>query len=246
MLASQRLQIEQSQTRQRIAAALENTELTTEERSAMDADTQRMSQIEVELRGALVAEGEPTETPSEDGEGRELREIETRAAFGNFLNEVVNDVQLSGPEAELRTAMLGEGAGRGIVPLQMLLSPAELRSWQERNELETRARTPVATAAATEANQQSIAARVFARSVLGYFGVPMPTLPPSSAGYPIMTGGTTFSQQATAGEQLAVAGSFGGELLDNVRATGSYEYSVEDVQKLIGLEEAFSAIFAKV
>ena len=105
MLASQRLQIEQSQTRQRIAAALENTELTTEERSAMDADTQRMSQIEVELRGALVVEGEPTETPSEDGEGREIRELEQRAQLSRYFEEIAQDITITGAEAELRSAV---------------------------------------------------------------------------------------------------------------------------------------------
>ena len=54
-----------------------------------------------------------------------------------------------------------------------------------------------------------------------------------------MSGGSTFSQQVTGGEQLAVAGTFAGEELENTRATASYEYAVEDVQKLIGLEEAF-------
>ena len=121
----------------------------------------------------------------------------------------------------------------------MLLSPAELRSWQGRGEPETRARTPVASAALTEGNQDSIAARVFARSVPGYFGIPMPTVPTGAAGYPLMSGGTTFSNQATGGEQLAVAGTFSGDELEATRATGSYEYAVEDVAKIVGLEEAF-------
>ena len=198
--------------------------------------------LEVRERAAIIAEdanGTPP-TPSEgNGEGRELAELETRAAFGNFLNEVINDTNLDGAESELRAAVLGADARRGFVPLQMLLSPAELREWQERNEPETRARTPVVSAARTEGNQDSIAARVFSRSVLGYFGVSMPTVPTGSAGYPLMTGGTTFSNQATGGEQLAVAGTFSGDELEPIRATGSYEYAVEDVAKLVGLEEAF-------
>ena len=241
MLASQRLLLEQSQTRQRIAAALENTELTTEERSAMDADTQRMSQIEVELRGALVVEGEPTETPSEDGEGREIRELEQRAQLSRYFEEIAQDITITGAEAELRSAVFGDSSvPRGMVPLQMLLSDDELAAWHNRN-VETRAVTPVAAAARTQGNQNSIAARVFARSVPGYLGIMMPTVPLGTTGYPVMTGGTTFSQQSIGGSQAAVAGTFDGDELSPIRATASYEYSVEDMYRLAGLEEALRA-----
>ena len=240
MLSSQRLLIEQSEVRQRLSAALGKDELTDDERAKMDADTKRAQQIETEYRAALVVEGEPTETPSEDGEGRELRELEQRASIGNYASEIINDIVLTGAELELRAAVFGDNVNRGTFPLQMLLSPAELRAWHDRhNERETRARTPVAAAAVTEGNQESIAARVFSRSVMAFFNVPMPTQALGSAGFPHLSGGTTFSQQAIGAEQAAVAGSFGGVELTPIRATASYEFSAEDVVKLAGLEEAF-------
>ena len=128
-----------------------------------------------------------------------------------------------------------------MVPLQMLLSPSELADWQNRNSkgaIEIRTRTPVAAGAITEGNQDSIAARVFSRSVAAWFGIPMPTVAIGSAGYPHIAGGTTFSQKAVGAEQAAVAGSFAGAELTPLRATASYEYSVEDMYKLAGLEEA--------
>ena len=66
----------------------------------------------------------------------------------------------------------------------------------------------------------------------------MPTVPIGTSGYPHLSGGTTFSQQATGGAQAAVAGVFAGAELAPLRATASYEYSVEDMYKLSGLEEA--------
>ena len=66
----------------------------------------------------------------------------------------------------------------------------------------------------------------------------MPTVPAGNAGYPRLTGGTTFSMQAKSGEQLAVAGTFGGAELSPLRGTGSYEFRVEDISELVGIEDA--------
>ena len=53
-----------------------------------------------------------------------------------------------------------------------------------------------------------------------------------------MTTGTTFSNQAEGGEQAAVAGVFGGVELNPIRASASYEWSVENEAKLRGIEAA--------
>ena len=142
-----------------------------------------------------------------------------------------------GPEHEFRAAVLGDAWALNHLPVDMLLPMTEYRRMHL--PAEERAVTQVAAAAAlTEGNQESIAGRVFARSIPGFLGIPMPTVATGSLGYPRLTGGTTFSVQAASGEQLPVAGTFDGAELTNIRATGGYEFRVEDVAKLVGIEEA--------
>ena len=237
----QRILLRRSEVRQKINELVSVEDPTTEQDAELGALETEYGALEVRERAAIIAEdanGSPP-APSEDGEGREIRELERRARLHNYFAEIAQDVVLTGAEAEYRQAVLGDNPPRGMLPLQMLLTESELADWQNRNaEPETRARTPVAAAAITEGNQMSIAGRVFARSVAGYFGIPMPTVPIGTSGYPYLSGGTTFSQQATGGEQLAVAGTFAGAELSPLRATASYEYAVEDMYKLSGLEEA--------
>ena len=118
----------------------------------------------------------------------------------------------------------------------MLLTPRERAAYYDG--IRTRAVTPVAAAARTEGNQDSIAARVFSRSLMVRLGIPMPDVPAGSAGYPRLISGTTFSQQSASGEQLPVAGTFGGAELAPVRATAGYEWRIEDEYRLVGIEEA--------
>ena len=66
----------------------------------------------------------------------------------------------------------------------------------------------------------------------------MPSVGVGEAGYPYLSAGTTVSMQSPSGEQAATAGTFAGETLSPVRLTGSYEFRIEDMYKLRGVEEA--------
>ena len=57
MTKRQKLQIEQSELRQKINALLGLDELTDEQRAEMEAHTTRMQTLEPELRAAIVSEG---------------------------------------------------------------------------------------------------------------------------------------------------------------------------------------------
>ena len=89
---------------------------------------------------------------------------------------------MEGPEAEFRAATLGNRAEAHHLPIDMLLSPVEFRQMQ--TPVEDRAVTSVADAALTEGNQQTIAGRVFARSIATFLGIPMPTVGVGVVGYP--------------------------------------------------------------
>ena len=203
-----------------------------EERTRIRAE---MRKLEEELQDALILEPEP-ETRRSSSENREIATLHQRSEFHRFIDEVREKRELDGAEAELRNALLGDDAKPGLVPVEMLLSAGERRAMAEGREV--RAITPVAAGAVTEGSQQGVAARVFSRSIISRLGIPMPSVPLGTVGYPQMLTGTTISQQNAAGEQAAVAGSFGGAELAPIRATGAYEYNNIDTYRLRGLAEA--------
>ena len=91
MTARQRLQLEQSEKRQKIneLLAVKPEELTEEQRADMDTLTKRMQQIEPELRAAIVAEGEEeTRAAGEfnqgDSESAEVRGLLRRGQSGRL------------------------------------------------------------------------------------------------------------------------------------------------------------------
>ena len=57
MLASQRIQLKQSETRQRLNELLGKDELADAERGEMEGLTKRAQEMEVEMRAAIMAEG---------------------------------------------------------------------------------------------------------------------------------------------------------------------------------------------
>ena len=69
MTKRQKLQLEQSEKRQKINELLGLDELSDEQRGDLDTLTKRMQHIEVEMRAAIVVEGE--------------EEAETRGMFGD-------------------------------------------------------------------------------------------------------------------------------------------------------------------
>lgn len=239
MLESQRKQRELSQVRSQISEELakEEEERSTETLSNLDAAAERLN---VEFRAALQVEQE-NKVPDviESVEGREILEIRKRSSIAGFAL-MMEGSQDGAAEKELRSALLGDRAGAESIPLSMLLTPLEFEEFYS-GQVERRAVTPVAAAAKSEGNQQSIAARVFDRSVAARLGIPMPSVGIGEVGYPVLTSGTTFSNQAPSGDQAAVAGSFGGVTLLPIRATGSYEFRKEDMATLVGLEEALRA-----
>ena len=93
MLASQRLQIEQSELRERVNAALGKDALTDEERAKLASDTKRLQELETELRAALVVEGAEEQRAAADAPDAEMRErleLRRRASVTNYLTAALD------------------------------------------------------------------------------------------------------------------------------------------------------------
>ena len=162
MTRLQKLQVEQSELRSKIGAALDTAEDKRGETWQTDLDklTKRAQTMELELRAALVSEetGEEKteETTEEKTEDRELRSILEDASLGTIYAAVLEHRAVDGRERELQ-----EHFGLGINQF-----PVEL--------LETRAVTPAPTDVGQ--NQATIIPGIFPRSVAAFLGVSMPTV----------------------------------------------------------------------
>ena len=84
MKVSQKIALEMSTKRQALNALLGADELSDEQRAEMGTLTERMQELEVEARAAIMAEDVPTitHTTVADGEDRELRSLIDRANVG--------------------------------------------------------------------------------------------------------------------------------------------------------------------
>ena len=89
--------------REKLNALLGEDELDDAQRGEMGALTTRMQELEVEARGAIMAEGEPTITTTTvmDDEGRELRSL--RANVGAIFEAVIEHRSTGGAKADLQT-----------------------------------------------------------------------------------------------------------------------------------------------
>ncbi len=166
MTILQKLQLKQSEIREKLNTLL-GLETRTEGQDAelltLTADAQK---LEPEIRAAIIATPDPQEvtTPTGDPETRERLELRGRARFGRFLSSAISGRAIDGVEAEYRSAM---GAGDGI--------PLDLFEQDRPRELEYRA--DAATVAPSSAQGENVAALqpfVFSESIAPMLGIDMP------------------------------------------------------------------------
>ena len=229
MLESQRLQIQLSECRTKLNALADD---------APDADRDALvteyNGLESRFRAALVKEAEAIEAaPVEDGQPAEVRGLLGRASIANYLLESAGGRAIAGAESELRSALLGDDALEGMFPIDLLLPNA---APEQRADVVTDV-----SAAATQANQQSIVARVFAMSSGAYLGIQRPTVPVGTSSHPVMTAGTTADVRDPGVAIDAAAATITTTDINPVRATTRYLFALEDLVKLRGLEEALAA-----
>ena len=239
MTPRQILDLRASEIRARMAELGGADDLTDESRAEVETLRKEYRDTETKITAQMISDDSPeNKVTIESSEGKEVVELRERSTLAGYIDAQLGGKESDGAEAEFRSALFGDGVGGATdVPLAMLLSPAEFRDFAA-TPLETRAVTTVAAAAITESNQDSIAGRVFNRSVPSFLGINPVSVPVGAKGLPRLSGGTTFSQQAKSGSQAAVAGVFEGVEISPLRGTGSYEIRKEDIALLSGYEEA--------
>lgn len=228
MLKSQKLQVEQSELREKINAALGKEEITDEERGELNGLTRRCQDSEIELRAALVVESADSEkrTFADDGEGREIRSMLDGVSISDYLSPASGGMGLEGRARELNEALKVPlfGASGGVsVP------------WQA---LETRAFTTTTSLDGGEM-QRPILQRLFGPGILDALGVRIDSVPIGRSEWPLIASGTTVGMVAEGtAAAAAVAATFATEVLKPKRLTGNFEYSHEMAAQVQDLEAA--------
>ena len=105
MTAKHRIQLEQSALRETINRLLGLAEMTDEQRGELTTATERGTALEVELRGAILAEPEVTITEGVDSEARERLELRSKSKVVNYVKAAAEMRSVSGPEAEYNSAL---------------------------------------------------------------------------------------------------------------------------------------------
>ncbi len=224
MTIRQKLELEQSEKREKIGALLGKDELTEEERGELKTLTTRMQEIEVEVRAAIVAEEDAEKRArlehGDDPEARELRELRGRVSLGGYLSAAQEQRGLDGAEAEYNEAMK---IRPGRFPLHLLAPEPEKRT---------------ATDTDGKVNQQSWIDRLFVQSMAARLGVTMRSVSPGVAVYPVTTAGATGGQRAKAEGKDTDAWAVGSKELKPKRNASHLVFSTEDSYRLPGLEDS--------
>ena len=219
MLNSQRLQVEQSQLREKINSTFDNGELTDDQRADLDKLTKRSQEIELELRAALTAEGMETAAVTEpvtepDAEIRERLELRSRAQLTNYLTAAMQGRLPSGAEAELQSAA---GIDTGV-PLELWDTP-----------LETRADTTTGAPSTVGVNLAPLQPMVFAPSIAPRLGIDMPRVATGTYATGTLTTALTAGAKAAGGARESTAAAFTVSTATPKRISARLSVRIEDV-----------------
>ena len=223
MTPLQRLQLRTSETRQSLNVLLALDELNDEQRAEMATLTTSMQNLEVETRGAIVAEGDPTVTASDDDSAaREMRSLIADASIGAIFGATLEHRSTDGREAELQKAL---HLSPNQVPLALLREP-----------MEERAVTPAPGQVAQ--NQSAIIPGVFPMSCAAFLGIDMPTVGVGDSVYPVLTTNADVGTPAENATQAETTGSFSASVLSPSRLQAAFFYSREDRARFAGMDSA--------
>ena len=242
MTRTQRLQLRQSEARQKLGTLLD---MPTEQRAEtwqadLDALKSELTTLESEYQAALLAEPEAPETRSDDTpEQREMRDLLEQSSVADYFSEALNGVALDGASRELRSELLDDSHGVGWLPIDLLLDPVT-------NDLEQRADAATNVASAVQDHQQNIVGRAFAPSSGAYMGVQRPTVPAGDTTYVTLATGATADFRSDGVAKDAEAAGFTTKTVSPVRVTARYLFGIESTVRYRGFEEALRADLSAV
>ena len=224
MTALQKLQLRQSEIRQRLNGLGASEELTEDESQEIDKLTTEYQDGESRARALMVAEDsdpEPVADSPPDSEERELEALEARAQITTYMLAALEMRAVDGAELELNQAL-------GIAPNQV---PVSLFASEESED-----RTM--TDAVTTYRQRRWLDRLMAGTAAESLGLTMEQVPGGEALFPqTLTGGVPAQRGR---EQAAAVGAWtiGVTSFKPTRMSLHYNFTIEDNARIPGLEDA--------
>lgn len=223
MTNRQRLELEQSEKREKINGLLGKEKMTDEERGELVELTKRMQELEPELRAAIVVE-DNAETRArlehgEDAEARELKEIRSRVKVGQYVASAIANRSVGGAEGEFNQALKFDG---NKFPLQLLAPPEER----------------ALTDADTTTMPRRWLDRVFTDTAAMYIGITMESVPTGAASFPVTATGASPTQRGRTQAAGADAWTVSVLELKPTRNSARLVYSIEDSARIPELESA--------
>lgn len=224
MTPLQRLQLRQSEVRERLNALLNgHKDRTDKETSELRTLTTEAQSLEVEIRAALVAEPEPEERPVADPSATQLEELRQSFECGAVLRAMHLGGKLEGATREYQEE---RSLAVNQIPIEVFESPVE-----------TRAVTPAPSTA--DRSLRPIVPAIFDRSIAGFLGVAMPNAPVGDFAVPMVTTDVKAGPKAKGAAADEAAGAISVITAQPRRVTGSFRVQVEDLARLRGFEAAF-------
>ncbi len=213
----------QSKERQRMAELSREDNLTDETRAELDGIEKGTPDLERQTRAAMAAleseerEAETAKANEPDAKQRERIELRSKASLTNYLTAALSGRQVSGPEAELRSAA---GITDGI--------PIEI--WDVPPPTEQRQTDAVTNAPGTTGiNLDRIRPAVFANSIAPRLGIEMPRVESGSYASATITTSLSATAIAKATKKDATAASFAVTTATPKRISARLAIAVEDV-----------------
>ena len=221
----QKLQVRQSEIREKINTLLGNDSRSETEQAELETLTTEGQKLEPEIRAAIVAEPDPNETHvGGDAADLELRSLIQEASPGRILAAVHGRRNTEGREAELQQHFK---VGGNELPHAML---------------EVRAQTEAPANVATQ--QAEIIQPIFGQTAAAFLNIPMPTVPPGAATYPIISSRPspeTPAEGATVTADIP-AETFAAELLKPQAAQAQIEFSREDAASFPSMSDSLGRV----
>ena len=221
MTTKQKIEMRQSETREKINALLSKDTKTDEEITELRGLSKTMQDSEVELRASLAAETELELKAREAAPDSELRErigLRSKASLGRFLQSFLGGRLPSGPEAEL-VAASGVDTGANI--------PMEL--WDTGTRVELRADAVTSAPSTVGVNFDRVEPKVFASSIASKLMIDMPRVKSGTFSTGTINAGLTASSRTKGDAQESTAATFTVQSSTVKSVSARLSITVEDI-----------------
>ncbi|MYA69250.1 hypothetical protein F4009_14415 [Candidatus Poribacteria bacterium] len=236
MLQSQKLKLELSKSRERLAALSAKEDATEAETTEMKELTDGYPALEERYRAAIVSEN--VEDPRDaaetgmDSEERELYALESKVEMKNYVRNALGQITLDGAEDEFKKAM---GATDGQIPLAAILPRDDSSIATD----EKYADTVSATTGTTLTRPKGWLDRLFAGEAASHLGISPMSVQPGEELYPLTSAGPVGGAVAKGVKRDAEAVTIDvSNKLSPVRCAASVHFHKQDVLRVPGFEQA--------